>query len=120
MKTWDDHLSWLRSRHPRLGDVEGKGVLAEAYRELIAAERWTFLVTEAMLTTEAEFTSGTVAVTANGTGIAFTAAPAAACPPEGCEHRVRPMAPRTDPRGARRRDRGASAGHREAGGARRR
>jgi len=66
MRTWDEQLFKLRSRHPRIGEGECKVELAEGYRDLCGEFRWIFLLGETILQTEAPVLYGTVAVSLAG------------------------------------------------------
>lgn len=73
MMTWADHLAKLRSRHKRIAEIEGMTLIAEAYRDLCSEFRYNFLITEAMIQTEASFKpTGTVAIANGGTALTLT------------------------------------------------
>jgi len=72
MQTFDQMLAWLRSRHPRVGETEGMVAIAQAYRDLASEFRWSFLLAETIVQTEAAFTGGTVAVANGSTAVILT------------------------------------------------
>lgn len=72
LQTWDQLLAWFRSRHPTIGETEAMTLLALAYRDLCSEFRWSFLLEETAIQTEAPYSTGTVAVTSGSTVVNLT------------------------------------------------
>lgn len=78
MMTAGDHVKLAMSRLPGLQELEAMTLFTSTLRKLYSKYKWKFLIVEQLLSTEASYNDGTVAVTAGspavvGTGTAWSA-----------------------------------------------